>query len=251
MVPRKFNIVDFGGFDLASQYGEVLPGIYDKIVDAHWNCVYIMCFGLKFGGFDIAPQYMTPEMFSDHVMLNGIISIDQNDVITVPSIEPPVPPPVPPVIQPLDVAENGTYLVPEGTDGFNPVVVNVPAGSEDFSSSLVPIVTDFKGGYVAGSIWYAERYDPSRTDIYQVEAHKRYIVLLGSTYGNRFRVAFFNTNPAEATSNLTGVNLGEISPSRAYVSEQPYYTQSSGYIAVGKSNNNVTGIPSYVFEVLF
>lgn len=95
MVPRKFNIVDFDGFDIVEQYGEALPGIYDKIIDAHWNCVYIMCFGLKFGSLDVAPQYMTPELFSDHIMLNGIISIDRNDVITIPGIEPPPPPPPP------------------------------------------------------------------------------------------------------------------------------------------------------------
>ena len=31
-----------------------------------------------------------------------------------------------PVIQPLDVTENGTYEVPEGVEGFNPVTVNLP-----------------------------------------------------------------------------------------------------------------------------
>lgn len=30
------------------------------------------------------------------------------------------------VIQPLDVAENGTYEVPEGVEGFNPVRVDIP-----------------------------------------------------------------------------------------------------------------------------
>lgn len=86
MVPRKFNIVDFKGFDLASDFGTSLPGIFDSIVDAHWNCVYIMCFGLKFAGIDIAPQYMAPEMFSDHIMLNEVIRIGNDDVITIPSI---------------------------------------------------------------------------------------------------------------------------------------------------------------------
>lgn len=33
-----------------------------------------------------------------------------------------------PVIEELTVTENGTYTVPSGTDGYNPVVVNVPTG---------------------------------------------------------------------------------------------------------------------------
>ena len=31
-----------------------------------------------------------------------------------------------PVIEPLEVAENGTYSVPDGVDGYSPVMVNVP-----------------------------------------------------------------------------------------------------------------------------
>lgn len=33
-----------------------------------------------------------------------------------------------PVIRPLEVTQNGTYNVPAGTDGYNPVVVNVSTG---------------------------------------------------------------------------------------------------------------------------
>ena len=31
------------------------------------------------------------------------------------------------VIQPLEISENGTYTAPAGVDGYNPVVVDVPA----------------------------------------------------------------------------------------------------------------------------
>lgn len=85
-VPDKFNIVDFGGFDLALDYGQSIAGIYDKIVDAHWNCVYIMAFNVKFAGVNIAPQYMIPELFAGHIMLNDVIRIGNDDVITIPSI---------------------------------------------------------------------------------------------------------------------------------------------------------------------
>ena len=35
----------------------------------------------------------------------------------------------PAVIQPLTVTQNGKYDAPEGVNGFNPVLVNVPEGS--------------------------------------------------------------------------------------------------------------------------
>lgn len=45
-----------------------------------------------------------------------------------------------PVIEPLKVTENGTYEVPDGVDGYSPVVVNV-AGSGDSGATLEnPIV---------------------------------------------------------------------------------------------------------------
>lgn len=124
MVPRKFNIVDFGGFDLANDFNTQLPGIYDKIVDAHWNCVYIMCFGLKFAEIDVAPQYIIPELHEGYIMLNNSIRITRDDFVYIPGIEPPPPEPV---IEPLFVAENGTYTTSEGVDGFNPVTVSVSA----------------------------------------------------------------------------------------------------------------------------
>lgn len=42
-----------------------------------------------------------------------------------------------PTIQSLNISENGTYTVPEGVDGFNPVNVNVP-----ISPSIGKIIVD-------------------------------------------------------------------------------------------------------------
>lgn len=208
MVPRKFNIVDFGGFDLADQYGEALPGIYDKIVDAHWNCVYIMCFGLKFAGFDIAPQYMIPEMFSDHIMLNGIISIDQNDVITIPSI---MPAPDPPAIQALTATENRVYEVPEGVDGFNPVTVEVITNLSDTYSAEIEegeVIVDNCSSIVA-----SENYGLGRKAIVPIasnffdKAEIETEVVFGSTRGVQISLGGTNSNSGQYSVSSTNFSL--------------------------------------------
>ena len=245
MVPNKFNIVEFGGFDLAGQYGEALPGIYDKIVDAHWNCVYIMCFGLKFGGFEIAPQYMTPEMFSDHIMLNGIISIDRNDVITIPSI---VPPPPTPVIQPLTVTENRVYEVPSGVAGFNPVTGQVPIPAPEYEE----IQPDFFGlsyGFVdANGAFSAYTTQTNTLWVSEVESGVDYIVLSPETSGGRFRAAFFAgkessdfsygiENPGSGVI-YTGTLITGVDGSCGY-----YTPASNGVIAILTSANSVLASP--------
>lgn len=248
MVPRKFNIVEFDGFDLAGQYGEVIPGIYDKIVDAHWNCVYIMCFGLKFAGFDIAPQYMIPEMFSDHIMLNGIISIDQNDVITVPSIEPP---PIEPVILPGIFENNGVYHAPSGLDGYNPVTVEVDSGGGAyFGKPLVPVDYDYSGGaFMSGGMWYPTGGGPTRIDIYSLEANKRYFISLCDPIGNRFRASYYQQNPTSYTSRTQGVVVVNTDSPVIYSVAPMFLTPYSGFLAIQKVNDGVTGIKTYVFEV--
>ena len=45
------------------------------------------------------------------------------------------------VIQPLTVTQNGQYNAPEGVDGFNPVVVNVPVGDSPTLDDLVSLPT--------------------------------------------------------------------------------------------------------------
>ena len=57
-----------------------------------------------------------------------------------------------PVIQPLSVTENGTYTVPEGVDGYNPVNVNVPDRYDD----------GYRDGYQDG---YNHGCDDTRNEI--------------------------------------------------------------------------------------
>lgn len=41
-----------------------------------------------------------------------------------------------PIVTPLTVTQNGTYSVPQGTDGYNPVTVNVPSSGIEYPSNM-------------------------------------------------------------------------------------------------------------------
>ena len=130
MVPDKFNMVDMGGIDLIMMQGEAVPGLYDKLMAAISNCRYQCLYNWTFDGILIPPTYVQIEVDEDEVYLNEGVSVTSDDVIHIYSIEPPAPEPE---IIPLLAEENGTYTVPSGKDGFNPVTVDVP--------SYTPVIT--------------------------------------------------------------------------------------------------------------
>lgn len=157
MIPYSYNMADMGGIDLAEANGTVVPGIYEKIVEAMNLCGDLILYNWKFAGILIAPSACTVLPQTNSILINGLIQVTESDEVTVLGIEPPPPPilpvtplevtangyyevrgpasgfnPVivavpPPVITPLTVASNGDYQVPEGVDGFNPISVRVEA----------------------------------------------------------------------------------------------------------------------------
>lgn len=159
-------------------------------------------------------------------------------------------------IVPKTITANGTYNASaDNADGYDPVVVNV-SGSSPYTV-LEPLHTDFNGGYLGSSTqWYYEPNDTYRSDIYQVEAGKHYIVHLGGTVGNRFRMAYFTEDPYTAARNLTGYQYFYAdSPSPymvAVAASSPTYTMLTpvvdGFLLIQKTNQGVTGIKSYVSE---
>lgn len=72
------------------------------------------------------------------------------------------------VIQPLNVTENGSYEVPEGVDGYNPVNVNVPseAVTEGLSVTTNGTYTPPSGvdGYNPVTVNVDDRYDEGYAD---------------------------------------------------------------------------------------
>lgn len=280
MVPDKFNMVDMEGIDLIESQGVEVPGLYQKLVESIAQCRYQCLYNWKFDGILIPPTYVEMVATDEEVTINGGVSVDLDDVIHIHSIEPA---PIEPEIAPLLVEENGTYNVPTGVDGFNPVTVDVPSytpvidpititengiytvpsGKDGFNPVTVdvssspskyllqaPIHYDLIGGYVGSGVWYVGDTN-ARTDIYRAYAGKRYIIHLGSIVGNRLRCAFFTSDPALATVNLNGRNIYNGDSPTTYAIGSPtamFYSDSDGFIAVGKTSQGVDDLLSYLVE---
>lgn len=150
MVPDKFDMVDMGGIDLIESQGVAVEGLYQKLVDSIAQCRYQCLYNWKFDSIIIPPSYVEMEVREGSVWINEGVSVDENDVIHIYSIEPEPPSPVLPEIEPLTVTENGEYYAPVGVDGYNPVNVNVPTQAVlNFTNSVHPLsdeqITDVSG----------------------------------------------------------------------------------------------------------
>lgn len=166
MVPDKFNMVDMEGIDIITSQGEEIPGLYQKLVESIAQCRYQCIYNWKFDGILIPPTYVEMTIIDDVVWINEGVSVDEEDVIRIYSLEPPAPEPrllalavsangdylppadydgfssvnvsVPePAFDLLQVTANGTYYPPQGVDGFRAVEVNVPTGSAQVNESLL------------------------------------------------------------------------------------------------------------------
>lgn len=165
MIPYSYNMVDMGGIDLAEANGTIVDGLYAKIVEAVNSCGDVVLYNWKFAGIEIAPQYASI-LIGDPIIINGAVQVTEQDMVTVPGINPDTPvfvhltaiengmyrpvdydadgfnlvevdvPPTPPILQRLDATSNGTFYPPTGVDGYAPVVVNVPVGQANWRDSL-------------------------------------------------------------------------------------------------------------------
>ena len=120
MVPDKFNMVDMEGIDIITSQGEVVEGLYQKLVESITQCRYQCLYNWKFNGILIPPTYVEMTIIDDVVWINEGVSVDEEDVIRIYSLEPE------PRLLALAVSANGDYLPPEEYDGFSSVNVAVP-----------------------------------------------------------------------------------------------------------------------------
>lgn len=145
MVPDKFNMVDMGGIDLIMMQGEEVPGLYNRLVESIAQCRYQCLYNWYFDGIAIPPTYVIMEVNEDdEVVINEGVTVTDDDVVHIYSIEPS--PPEPEII-PLLAEENGVYNVPSGKDGFNPVTVDVPS----YTPVINPITITENGTYTTPS----------------------------------------------------------------------------------------------------
>lgn len=141
-------MVDMEGIDLLAAQGETIPGLYNKLVESIALCRYQCVYNWSFNSILIPPTYVEMEEREDGVWINEGVMVDEEDVVHIASIEPEPPTPILPVIEELSVTENDTYTVPQGVDGFNPVVVNVPSeGGIEFRTT-VPLDSEGSDGDV-------------------------------------------------------------------------------------------------------
>ena len=116
-----------------------------------------------------------------------------------------------------------------------------------------PLHTDFDGGYVSSTKWIYSPGSTSRTDIYKLEAGHAYLVHLGATFGNRFRVAYYYTDPFLAEEDISGTANILVSDTpvaymvAAYGQRMVKFSQEV-YLAVTKTNQSVDGLIAYVTE---
>ena len=141
-VVNKFNMVDMGGIDIVESQGVAVDGLFSRLLTAIQNCRYQVLYNWKFAKIEIAPSYVELVFDGEKVSINEAITVTEDDVVHVHSLEPE---PVVPVIEPLSVTENGMYEAPKGIDGFNPVTVDV-------AFNVVPIVVTISGGYNGGAL---------------------------------------------------------------------------------------------------
>ena len=123
MVPDKFNMVDMEGIDIITSQGEVVEGLYQKLLESIAQCRYQCLYNWKFDGILIPPTYVEMDIVDDVVWINEGVSVDEEDVVRVYSLEPPAPDPK---LLALAVSANGDYLPPVDYDGFSSVNVAVP-----------------------------------------------------------------------------------------------------------------------------
>lgn len=152
MIPYSYNMVDMGGIDLAEANGTVVPGVYEKIVEAMNLCGDLILYNWKFAGVNITPSSYTVLQQASSILINGLIQVTELNQITVIGLPPPLVP-----VSPLEATANGIYEAEPPASGFNPVRVVVPP------PVIIPLTVEYNGEYIVPE--EAAGYNPVRVAV--------------------------------------------------------------------------------------
>ena len=122
VTPKLYPIVDLDGLDLAEVEGQQVPGIYNKISDNLNEDKIEIFYHWYFADIMLSPhRVFIDDSVTNQYTINNAILVKSDDTVSI------IGHTYIPVIESLSVDENGTYEVPSGVDGYNPVVVDVPS----------------------------------------------------------------------------------------------------------------------------
>lgn len=207
----RFNMISMDGIDIVESQGVEVKGLYNRLVKGIAICRYQILYNWYFAKVPIPPTTVELILDDDTVSINRLISIGNDDVIHVYSLESTT------VINPLEVNNNGTYSVPSGVDGFNPVTVSVnpniqplqctengvynkPEGVDGFDPVTVAVESEYS---IVPPEYYglATAYQSLNGGFYttdsktqclyiaHIEADAKYVVFLPNEVSTRFRAA--------------------------------------------------------------
>ena len=110
-----------------------------------------------------------------------------------------------------------------------------------------PATFDYIPWYVMNGKWNYQNSTNNRSDIYEVEVGKTYIVILGGTVGTRFRAVTIDENPVGTTTDQTGVVVSDLTNPKPY--QGALFTATKPYLAVTKDNASKSGVMTSLVEV--
>ena len=191
------------------------------------------------GFSEVTVAVPAPTLIQKRVSQNGVY--DPGDDNADGFSEVTVAVPAPTLIQ-KNVTQNGVYdATSDNADGFSELNVDVHPGL------MTPLITDLDTGYVYGNTWMLGGSTVNYSDVYVVEAGKRYLIGLDATVGTRFRALVSEQNTIEAAETIPGTLINNVSNPAPYAS---FLVTSSidGYLTITKDNNGMANIKTYVYD---
>ena len=141
-------------------------------------------------------------------------------------------------------AKGETITGTETLEDFATIISNISTGN-------TPIEVDWHNGFAYSNYYQYQDNAANSSDIYEVKSGVTYMVILGSTVGNRFRAVTVSTDIRTSRSEgtkITGTLVANYADTQvtAYMKSNPFTPESNGYLVVTKDNAGTLNIPTYL-----